>query len=369
MKKGLLVTALVLGLSVAGASAADLTMSLVATSVQCGGQVAAGATVDYEIHGLLSDTNDNEGLALFGVTMAVTGPSAVDLETATTVYPGSGMSSFVNPDGLNNPAGFGGTPIAGELVQIGGGQNTINNDAGNAPFPIGDVVTGIGHTEVVLGYGTLTMPAVEGTYTIVLKDGFANQIKAGEAGPVYAVEAIGNITLHSCEIVVGQPTEAIPIGATSMMVYDGSCTDPGLDLFNSIEFRAPGVTQLNVEMNQAMSDNPSASVACVNNVYGGTATAVADGSAFVVVTFSEALPDQDCCTITVGVGSFNVTVLKGDTNQDGGVTTSDAALIKPHYQEDFSTASMFDYNADCLITTSDTSLIKARFQNAAPACP
>ena len=37
------------------------------------------------------------------------------------------MSAFAPPDGLSNPAGYGGTLIGDAYVQVGGAQNTINN--------------------------------------------------------------------------------------------------------------------------------------------------------------------------------------------------------------------------------------------------
>ena len=101
--------------------ATDLTLTITGDT-----QTTPGGTISYQITGLLSDSV-NEGMALFGFDMEVSGPAAVNLDTATTVLPGPAMGPFVANDGLNNPAGFGGTPSGDDLLQIGGGQNTIGN--------------------------------------------------------------------------------------------------------------------------------------------------------------------------------------------------------------------------------------------------
>jgi hypothetical protein len=119
-----------------------------------------GAAVNYRVVGVLSDTL-NEGLALFGFDLVFDGGA---LAQATAP---AGMSSFVKTDGITNPAGFGGTTDVpghvGELVQVGGGQNTIKNTVDNAPFPIGSVVTLLGHVQVILAEGSLTAPTAPGT--------------------------------------------------------------------------------------------------------------------------------------------------------------------------------------------------------------
>ncbi len=134
--KRTLVLVLAISLTGAVAQAADLDVTVTAD----GGSsidVAPGGTVSYVITAELSD-NLNEGLALIGFDLSFDGG---DLAQADT--PGAGnMLQFVSPQGINNPAGYGGTVISGDLAQVGGGQNTINNDITNAPFPIGTVITG-----------------------------------------------------------------------------------------------------------------------------------------------------------------------------------------------------------------------------------
>ena len=132
--------------------------------------VAPGALVPYEVFGVLSDgAGDNMGLALILFDLSLSGPVSV---TLTPVIPTLQMASFVSPEGINNPAGYGGTPIGDDRVQCGGAQNSIKNDAGNAPFPVGTVVEGIAWPPdgVTFATGTLTAPVTEGTYTLAVSN-------------------------------------------------------------------------------------------------------------------------------------------------------------------------------------------------------
>ena len=107
-------------------------------------------TATVEIQGALTSTS-NQGLAFFSYDLRVSGPRPVNLETAAVFDPpldptiaGPGgeqpdVYTFHVPDGfsiwLNQIDDlFNGSPIGGNLVQLGGGQNTINNDPFQAPF-------------------------------------------------------------------------------------------------------------------------------------------------------------------------------------------------------------------------------------------
>ncbi|MCH7814253.1 MAG: hypothetical protein IID40_09560, partial [Planctomycetes bacterium] len=157
--------------------ATDLTLTITGDT-----QTTPGGTISYQITGLLSDSV-NEGLALIGFDLEMTGPAAVNLDTATTVLPGLAMGPFVANDGLNNPAGFGGTPSGDDLLQIGGGQNTIGNPGPTPPAPSGTVDdSGLGQTSIILASGDLTMPSTSGVYTLSVTNGFGNVIPLGEPG-------------------------------------------------------------------------------------------------------------------------------------------------------------------------------------------
>ena len=191
--------------------------------------VAPGAAVQYEVIGILSD-DINEGLDLVGFDLDFDGGDLMQADTPTG-DPNSGcenpMIHFTIPWGITNPAGYGGTIIGGDLIQVGGGQNTIKNTI--PPFPIGEVLTGVsqpgGCGPAVLVTGTLTAPAVYGTYTLALENLFANVIREGEtgAGPFWATEAagIGTITNLTIEVgCTGSGPENTPGACTDMIDND-----------------------------------------------------------------------------------------------------------------------------------------------------
>ncbi|MEK6675699.1 MAG: hypothetical protein AABZ47_08600 [Planctomycetota bacterium] len=161
--------------------------------------VSAGGQVEYDIIGTLGD-DYNEGLALFGFDLAFDGGDLAQAYTPTGLpsdtcddpanFPRSCceglMIHFVKPWGINNPAGFGGTPFDGMLLQVGGAQNTIGNQPEINPFPIGPVNVGVAKPlkcgETVLVTGRLTAPYAVGVYKLSLHNAFANIIRAGETG-------------------------------------------------------------------------------------------------------------------------------------------------------------------------------------------
>lgn len=186
--------------------------------------VAPGAAVQYEVIGILSD-DLNEGLALIGFDLDFDGGDLMQADTPTG-DPNSGcenpMIHFTEPWGITNPAGYGGTIIGGDLIQVGGGQNTVLNTT--PPILIGEVLTGVaqpgGCGPAVLVTGTLTAPAVGGTYTLALENLFANVIRDGETddGTFWATEAAGVGTITNLTIEVectGSGPENTP----------GACTD------------------------------------------------------------------------------------------------------------------------------------------------
>lgn len=148
--------------------------------------VAPDTTVHYRVVGWVTpaDTADNQGLALFGFDLAFD-CDGVDESLAqasaplTTTTPG--IAEFQIPNGITNPAGFGGTTdvpgMEGKLVQIGGAWNTINNVDTNAPYPIGGPILDLGHDPAVLAVGQLTIPGTASEEChLVLSNLFANVV-------------------------------------------------------------------------------------------------------------------------------------------------------------------------------------------------
>ena len=311
------------------AMAADLNVRVVVGDSSTT-DAAPGATVNYAVLGTLSDTS-NEGLALFGFDLLYDGG---DLDPAE---PGSAdiTDSFVSPYGINNPAGFGGTIIAGDLIQVGGGQNTIKNTLGNAPFPIGcqegpptcDMVsffTGIGHSEEVLATGSLIVPgsATDGsTLNLTLSNLFANVIQEGETGMppqnFWKTEAAGVGTITS--LVINVVDEACVLDSST----PAHCSIDGRDTGSPDGGSSAGwdaITLTFADMSCAAGVNPGDIVVTVT---GGAAPsvldAVANGNDVDVTLDSEIPAGEWTCFEIAGSSSclgFSPADVDGDAASD-----------------------------------------------------
>jgi len=186
--------------------------------------VAPGATVNYQIQGVLTD-DLNEGLALIGLSLHFEGGPLGQADTpAGAVSCENPMPAFVKPDGITNPAGYGGTLIGDDAIQIGGGQNTIRNPGPDPPFPIGTPILGVAQPSVcgpaIIVTGSLTAPDAPGTYVLSAYDIFANVITEGEslANEFLHTEAAGTGAVQNLSITVEEPS-----GCDSLAVIS---TDP-----------------------------------------------------------------------------------------------------------------------------------------------
>ncbi len=232
MKKMLAV--LVAGLIASPALASTLNLNVKSSTNNTNAvTVAPNAAVAFKVEGVLND-NLNEGLALVGFDLHLTGaggsgttplPANAVVAPTGTVSCANPMRAFVKPEGITNPAGYGGTLIAGDLVQVGGGQNTIKNSVDNpacapncAPFPIGTPILGVAQPAVcgtaVVATGSFNAPATPGVYTLQVLNGFANVIKDGEvlANAFLATEAAGVNVTGSLAVTVSGCT---PSGITA----------------------------------------------------------------------------------------------------------------------------------------------------------
>ena len=167
-------------------AAAQTTLD-VSVTTDAGARIAVipGSSVAYDVVGELGDA-DNEGLAFIAFDLVFDGGDLTPVTNPTSAP----MSNFAAPAGFGNPAGFGGTLVGGDLVQVGGGQNTINNVF--APEPNGTVITDVAApgSPVVLAAGTLVAPTTPGVYTLSATNVLANVIRSGEVGfPFWAVDA------------------------------------------------------------------------------------------------------------------------------------------------------------------------------------
>jgi hypothetical protein len=171
-------------------------------SVQSGGSnvvtVLPGANVPYSVMGELGDAA-SDGLAAFSIDLSFSGGPLAAADAPS----GPPMVSFNRPLGLTNPAGFGGTVVAGLLVQVGGAQNTIKNVF--APYPNGSVVTGVAQLgqPLALVTGHLTAPVAQGTYRLVPSRMGANVIQPGQTGmPFWRVDKALPGTITPLTVIV-----------------------------------------------------------------------------------------------------------------------------------------------------------------------
>ena len=206
-------------------SASDLGLR-VESAGQVTVKVGPGDAVPYDVVGELSD-NLNEGLAMFSLDLAFSGGPLLPASEPAS----SPMVNFDKPAGLTNPAGFGGTPVAGVLRQVGGAQNTINNSI--APYPLGTVATGVAQNggPDVLVSGTLTTPYKVGTYALTPSGVLANVIRLGETGtPFWRVDPAGLGAVTPLSVTVEALTPAAPsviVGQTVALELDAGQANAG----------------------------------------------------------------------------------------------------------------------------------------------
>jgi len=196
--------------------------------------VAPGGLVRYEVS-VRSRDAQTEGLAMVACDLSFDGGALSPLDVPTA----GPMTQFVSPAGMSNPAGFGGTPSGGDLLQVGGAMNTINNSF--APQPNGSVVTGLGvGSNLVVAEGTLTAPLTPGIYTVTLSDPMANVISLGASGfPFWEVQAAQIRTIRNLTVVVqaGGPDiycagKVSSAGCTPEVFWSGTPTLTGPDNFH-----------------------------------------------------------------------------------------------------------------------------------------
>lgn len=221
----------------AGAAASDLVLRLEDPSGATTISASPGEALSWQVVGELSD-GDNQGLAFFAFDLAFDGGALAQGDAPTS----AAMLNFATPLGLNNPAGFGGTPSQGELIQVGGAQNTINQPFAAAPS--GMVMTGVAApgSPLVLASGPLTAPTQPGTYQLVLSEGHANVIAANAVpNPFWRVERAGissqgnqvlTIEVADCPAPVTYCTgKANSLGCVASLSASGTASLTGPDDF------------------------------------------------------------------------------------------------------------------------------------------
>lgn len=319
MRRGIL-TVLVAGLAASAAMGTNINISVQQPNGTNAITVNPGATVNYKIIGTLTD-NVNEGLALIALSLDFTGGDLTQANTpAGAITCLNPMPAFVVPQGMGNPDGFGGTLMGGNLIQIGGAQNTIKNTFGNAPFPLLDpILTGVaqpgGCGPAEIATGSLTAPNAPGQYFLNAYDIVANVIADGEDGTVFwAVEpaglgAVTNLTVNvqACVAAVGQTWESVvshlpnfPGGDIGLVIPEDAT--PGDNTDSPFSEPRSAVSKLVVTFSSAINA-ATATPAAVSLTgrdsggnlmnLGGTAigTSVVAGDTKLEITFTPSLPD------------------------------------------------------------------------------
>lgn len=179
------------------ALASDLNLSLLSGSSTTV-VVGPGRSVPYLIRGELSD-NTSGGLCYFSLNLAFSGGPLSPANNPTT----SPMNHFALPLGLTNPAGFGGTVVAGQLRQVGGALNTINNSFASAP--IGPVIQNLAQagSPLTLVSGNLVAPYEVGQFTLSASNAKANVLRPGQSGtPFWKVDKVGAVNAGALTVDV-----------------------------------------------------------------------------------------------------------------------------------------------------------------------
>lgn len=370
-----LLSVAVLGVLAVNAAASNINLSVQTSAGGSSINLQPNQMLDYRIVATLSDTN-NEGLALVGLSLNYTGgdigQQANDPSGAIT--PANPMPAFVIPDGITNPAGFGGTMIGGDLIQIGGAQNTINNDINNAPFPIGQVVTDVGNGgEVVVATGSFNVGATEGAFELQAFDVFANVIKAGETGtPFWATEAAGVGTVTNLSVTVSGVVEAVLASSVPPFTAVGVQTAPSqgslwrtqrntLRLTFSSAVAAPLAGELEiVQLQDGGAFGADISSNFTFTVEGGTVLRIRDNAGN--------LPHRTWFALRNTGGWANVApfeihfpVQQGDANGDGRTLFTDLSFINTQIPTSPAADNVRrDINGDASILFTDMSAANSR---------
>lgn len=201
--------------------ATDLTLTLESTC-------EAPRWYTFEVRATLSSSLDNEGLA--GFTLALTGElNGEDINLneyyEVTILPGAyeadpeldPLEYFEHDLGFAQPDGFAGTPVADEIIQIGGALDTINNAGLVAPFPSAggaNIPTGVAHAETALATIVVHLPRAANpgdVHLFMVDEVQATIIRQDETPPVYQTETIAN-----------QPIASLPVPAPCFGDVNGS---------------------------------------------------------------------------------------------------------------------------------------------------
>ncbi len=362
--KTMLCVLVAVGLAGSMAFGADLDVAVQTMDGLSSVTVGPGDPVDYRIVGQLSDTG-NLGLALFGFDLSFDGGDLLQADEPAEAP----LNNFARNLGITNPAGFGGTMIGGDLIQVGGGQNTINNVPSNADFPIGTVITDLGKDEMPLATGSLTAPMAEGTYTLTLSSLFGNVITSEQA-TYWAVEAFNAGTIQNLTVIVEiNPAVILVSSAPDCDVSLTRAHDNCVELTFNGPITAPGPGQVGIQELQA------GGAYAPTDLSDQFTFTVVGGNVLKIVENGDVLSNQKWYGIRnvswSGVGSFKVDlrVVYGDVDNSGSTTAADASDVWGSRGPASGDCDPYDVDASGSITASDASDVWGSRGSAAPPKP
>lgn len=235
--------AAILALPSPALAATDLELRLQAPTGATTVVVGPGRVVPYQVVGKLTDAS-SDGLAYFSTKLSFTGGPLAQANNPSS----SPMNLFAPPLGFANPAGFRGTPIGGELIGVGGAQNTIRNTL--AASPIGPVLLGVAQppTPVVLVTGNLSAPYQVGSFTLSASQTKANVILPGQSGnPFTKVDKAGagasTPLVVEVQAILSRPAiVAVHIGQEQYLAIDAGPANAGrtFQCLGSVSGSTPG---------------------------------------------------------------------------------------------------------------------------------
>lgn len=353
MKALALSSVLVASLCVTGPARAIDTLTVNIDRTDGGGNLAVGQLFTYEIHGQLTNTGPNFGLAFFAYDLEVTGPSAITLSDAIVQSGGPDVGKFDREFG-GYSVDFDGTVDGDTLSQAGGGQNTIDNvpdEPPNVPFPSGEPVANIGHgAGVVLHLGRFTIPAgtADGEYTLRIIPGslYANVLDAPPAvgaDPVIAAETtIGNPLIFTVQSDAAAPElihqadegpRSSPCSGYIDPRFDssnGTDVDLCFTSWNGSEYVPDEIVMVFSEQVRNAGGGALTAEAFSVQVTGGIApgvssvNAVMDGDLHIVtIKLDGPIPVKEWTTVIAGVEDFGGNLIASSGNQGPGVAEPD----------------------------------------------
>ena len=306
------------------------------------GQLSAGDVIEYRVVGTLSPDTGHLGLALAGFNLVYSGGDLAQANTPSVVPEPAGtcvsaMGHFVKPFGITNPAGYSGTIIGGDLVQVGGGQNTIKN-VDSADFPTGSVVTGVaqigGCGPAILVTGSLTIPAgaTDGqVFTLTSTELFANVIAPGQTGAeefwatIEANEGTSTpLTMTVTPICVAMASMASSFPAADTRLWRNTKNRVRITFSTTVGEPNPGDIQIRELLDEGEFGSDLS----------GSFTATVDGAELVLTDNASTLENRKWYRVSgtwpcVEAFALDFLVQMGDANNDGFTNFTDLSAINP----------------------------------------